>query len=89
LGYDGSVSRAIGILESVATLLFLWPRTAMLGAVLLTEVYGGAIASHRRIGDPLLTHTLFGVYLGIAMWAGIWLRDARLRTLFPVYLPKA
>ncbi|MBN9527910.1 MAG: DoxX family protein [Alphaproteobacteria bacterium] len=89
LGYDGGVSRAIGLIEVAATLLYLWPRTAMLGAVLLTGIYGGAIASHLRIGDPLFSHTLFGVYLGVAMWAGLWLRDARLRALFPIYLPKA
>lgn len=89
LGYDGGVSRAIGLIEVAATLLYLWPRTAMLGAVLLTGIYGGAIASHLRIGDPLFSHTLFGVYLGVAMWAGLWLRDARLRALFPIYLSKA
>ncbi len=83
LGFADSVSRGIGTIEIAATLLYLFPRTAVLGAVLLTGVYGGAIASHLRIDDPLFSHTLFGVYLGAVMWAGVWLRDARLRSLFP------
>lgn len=90
LGFADTVARGIGIIEIVATLLYLWPRTAVLGAVLLTGVFGGAIASHLRIGDPLFSHTLFGVYLGTVMWAGVWLRQGRLRALFPwAYLPKA
>jgi len=59
------------------------PRTSTLGAILLTAIMGGAIASHLRIGDPLLSHTLFGVYLGALAWAGIWLRDGALRRLTP------
>ena len=54
--------------------------------MLLTAVMGGAIASHLRIGDPLLSHTLFGVYLGAAIWGGLYLRDARLRAIFPIRL---
>ncbi len=60
------------------------PRTRILGAVLFTAVFGGAIASHLRLEDPLFSHTLFGVYLGLFMWGGIWLRDPALRALFPV-----
>ena len=56
----------------------------MLGAILLTGYLGGAVASHARIDDPLFSHTLFGVYLGIALWGGLWLRDARVRILLPV-----
>ena len=51
---------------------------------LLTGYLGGAVATHARIGDPLFSHTLFGVYLGIALWGGLWLRDARVRSLLPV-----
>lgn len=83
LGYADTVSRGIGTIEVIATLLYVWPRTATLGAVLLTGVFGGAIASHLRVDDPLFSHTLFGVYLGVAVWAGVWLRDTRLRALFP------
>jgi hypothetical protein len=53
----------------------------VLGAILLTGLLGGAIASHLRIGSPLPTHTLFGVYLGSVIWAGLFLRDVRVRAL--------
>ena len=54
------------------------------GAILLTGYLGGAVASHLRLSDPLFSHTLFGVYLGIALWGGLWLRDARIRNLLPI-----
>jgi predicted secreted protein len=57
--------------------------TAILGAVLLTGYYGGAVASKLRLEDPLFSSILFGVYFGILAWAGLYLRDERLRTLFP------
>jgi hypothetical protein len=60
-------------------LLFVFPRTGLLGAVLMTGLIGGAIASHLRAGSPLFSHTLFGIYLGAFMWAALWLRDPRLR----------
>jgi DoxX-like family len=60
------------------------PRTAVLGAILFMGVFGGAIASHMRVGDPLFSHDLFGVYLGVAMWGGLWLRDPALRAVFPM-----
>lgn len=78
-----SMARPIGVIELISLALYLWPRTAVLGAVLFTGVFGGAIASHWRLGDPLFSHVLFGVYLGILMWGGLWLRDAQLRTVFP------
>jgi hypothetical protein len=56
----------------------------LLGAVLLTGLMGGAIATHLRLDHPLFTHTLFGVYLGLLAWGGLWLRDARLRALIPL-----
>lgn len=77
------MARPIGIIELASLALYLWRRTAVLGAVLFTGVFGGAIASHWRLGDPLFSHTLFGIYLGILMWGGLWLRDAALRSLFP------
>jgi hypothetical protein len=83
LGYPDSIARTIGIMELAITILYAIPRTALFGAVLLMGVLGGAIASHARLGDPLFSHTLFGVYLGIVAWGGLWLRDERLRTLFP------
>lgn len=78
-----TMARPIGIIELASLALYLWPRTAVLGAVLFTGVFGGAIASHWRLGDPLFSHVLFGVYLGVLMWGGLWLRDQRLRALFP------
>lgn len=84
LGYPPELGRTIGVIELVCLALYLNPRTSVLGAVLFTGVMGGAIASHMRIGDPLFSHILFGVYLGAAIWGGLWLRDARLRALFPV-----
>ena len=76
--------RTLGALLLVPTLLYLWPRTALLGAVLLTGYLGGAIATHARIGSPLFTHTLFGVYLALMVWGGLWLRSPALRALLPL-----
>lgn len=86
LGYPPDLGRAIGVIELVCLALYLNPRTATLGAVLFTAVMGGAVASHLRLDNPPFSHTLFGVYLGLAMWGGLWLRDPRLRSLFPVRL---
>lgn len=85
LGWPATVSmaRLLGILTLAGTLLYVWPRTAVLGAILLTAYLGGAVATHVRIGNPLFTHTLFGVYLGIFIWGGLYLRDPRVRALIP------
>jgi hypothetical protein len=83
LGWPDAPIRFIGALEAVLTLLVLWPRTAQLGAVLMTGLLGGAIATNLQAGTPLFTHTLFGIYLGALMWAGLWLRDPALRALLP------
>jgi DoxX-like family len=85
LGYPASASfaRTLGLVLLIATLSYLHPRTAKLGAVLLTAYLGGAVATHVRVGSLLFTHTLFGVYVGLIVWGGLWLRDARLRALFP------
>ena len=79
--YDDATARLLGLLLLGLTLLHAIPRTAFVGAVLLTGYLGGAVATHARIGSPLGTHTLFGVYVGALMWAGLILRDARLRAL--------
>jgi|GraSoiStandDraft_16_1057320.scaffolds.fasta_scaffold2201836_2 DoxX-like family len=86
LGYPASDSfaRFLGVVTLICTALHAWPRTAVLGAVLLTGLMGGAIASHLRLGDPLFTHTLFGVWLGLLLWAGLWLRDERVRRFMPL-----
>ena len=74
----------LGILLLIPTLLYIWPRTAILGAILITGYLGGAIGTHVRINSPLFSHSLFGVYLGIMLWGGLWLRDPRLRALIPL-----
>jgi hypothetical protein len=67
-----------------STLLYAVPRTALLGAILLTGYLGGAVATHVRVGSPLFSHVLFGVYLGFFVWGGLWLRDPRVRALLPL-----
>ena len=86
LGWPPSalVARGLGLLCLVLVVLYSVPQTSVLGAVLLTGYLGGAAATHLRIGDPLFSHVLFGVYLGLFMWGGLYLREARLRALFPV-----
>ncbi|MBV9827400.1 MAG: DoxX family protein [Alphaproteobacteria bacterium] len=74
---------ALGLILLASTALYALPRTAVLGAILLTGYLGGAVASHARLGDPLLTHDLFGVYLGFLVWGGLWFRDSRVRALLP------
>ena len=73
--------RALGVVLIASALLYAYPRTAFLGAILITAYLGGAVATHVRVGSPLFSHSLFGVYLGIALWAGLWLRDPRIRGL--------
>ncbi|MGG5885996.1 DoxX family protein [Falsiroseomonas sp. HC035] len=79
LAEDVLTRRGLGTMLIGATLLYAWPRTALVGAIVLTAYLGGAVAAHARIGSPLFSHTLFGVYLGVLAWFGLWLRDARLR----------
>ena len=76
--------RSRGVVLLACALLYAAPRTAFLGAILITAYLGGAVATHLRIGSPLFSHTLFGVYVGVAVWAGLWLREPRLRALLPV-----
>jgi hypothetical protein len=74
----------IGIIELVLTVLFLVPRTALLAAILMMGLLGGALASHLRAGSPLFSHILFSIYLGTFMWVALWLRDESLRKVFPL-----
>jgi hypothetical protein len=89
LGWPSNLpmARLLGVLTVGGTLLYLVPRTAFLGALLLTAYLGGAVATHVRIGNPLFSHVLFGVYLGVMLWGGLWLRDPRLRALLPLTAP--
>jgi hypothetical protein len=81
---DPAFYRLLGAILATCTLLYAYPRTAVLGAILLTGYLGGAIATHLRVGSPLLSFTLFGLYLGLAVWVGLYLRDPRLRALLPL-----
>jgi len=78
------IIRTLGVLTLAGTLLYAWPRTSVLGAIILTGYLGGAIYAHFRLADPLFTHTLFGVYLGLLIWGGLYLRDPRVRALLPL-----
>lgn len=83
LGYPTESVMWIGLIQLVCLVLYLVPRTAVLGALLMTGYLGGAVATHVRISNPLLTHTLFPVYVGLILWGGLYLREERLRALVP------
>lgn len=86
LGYSGSpeLARGLGVMTLAIALLYALPRTSILGAILLTGLLGGAMATHLRVGSPLFSHLFFGLYLGLIAWGGLYLRDGRLRRLFPL-----
>lgn len=79
IGWTGDLAFKLGFLELACTLLYLIPRTTVLGAILLTGYMGGAIATHVRVGDPVYLHCV----IGVVIWLGVYLRDARLRELIP------
>jgi hypothetical protein len=82
IGYPVHVIRPLGIIQVICLALYLWPRSAVVGAVLWTGYLGGAIATHLRLGHPLLSHTLFPIYVAVLLWGGLWLRQKNLRALF-------
>jgi len=84
LGYPVSLAIPLGIVELICLALYVFRRTSVLGAILLTGYLGGAVAIHVRIGSPLFSHLLFPVYVGLMLWGGLYLRDARLRALVPL-----
>ena len=84
IGWPESLIIPLGIVLLICTILYVIPSTSVLGAILLTGYLGGAVATHVRIGDPLFTHVLFPVYLGVLLWLGLYLRDGRLRALVPL-----
>ncbi|HEY2082965.1 MAG TPA: DoxX family protein [Verrucomicrobiae bacterium] len=83
LGLPDSAITSIGIVLLVCTVLYAIPRTAILGAILLTGYLGGAVATQVRAGSPLF-ETLFPVIFGVLVWGGLFLRDGRLRAMIPV-----
>jgi hypothetical protein len=85
IGFQGEILvRELGIILLLCTLLYAAPPTATLGAILLTGYLGGAVAAHLRVSDPLFTHVLFGVYVGVLVWGGLYLRDTKLRAALPL-----
>ena len=82
LGWSDHTLPAVGAIALFCTALYLIPRTALLGAILLTGYFGGAIASHVRVDSPLFSHTLFPIYIAALFWVGLFLRDDRVRALF-------
>lgn len=84
LGYPASVIPGLGVVQLVCLALYLWPRTAVLGAVLWTGYLGGAVATHVRLEHPWLSHTLFPVWVALLLWGGLWLRDRRVRAVLPL-----
>ncbi len=84
LGYPVSLALSIGILELVCIIVYVIPRTSLLGAILLTGYLGGAVATNVRIGSPLFSHVFFPIYVGVLVWGGLFLGEERLRALIPL-----
>jgi hypothetical protein len=83
LGWPATTVTSVGLVLLACTALYAYPRTSVLGAILLTAYLGGAVATHARIGSPFFSHTLFGVYVGFMLWGALYLRNDRIRTLVP------
>lgn len=84
VGWPTKYLLLIGLIEVGCVILFLIPRTALLGAVLTTGLLGAALAANLRVDNPLFSHTLFSIYVGIAVWVALWLREERVREVFPL-----
>ena len=84
LGFETHHLPIIGTLALISTILYIYRRTEILGAILLTGYWGGAIATHVRLDNPLFSHILFPVYFGILAWGALWLKNEQLRNLIPV-----
>ncbi|HKO14190.1 MAG TPA: DoxX family protein [Acidobacteriaceae bacterium] len=82
-GWPLHLSPVLGVILLTSTILFIIPRTAFLGAILLTAYLGGAVATNLRLENPLFTYTLFPVYFGVLLWGSLWLRDSRIAALIP------
>lgn len=84
LGYPENTIFGMGVLLLTCVVLYMIPRTAVLGAILLTGYLGGAVATQVRLGAPLFSHVLFPVYLGLMVWTGLYLVNSRVRGLLPM-----
>ncbi len=83
LGWPHGYALMIGLIELAGTVLYVIPATSLLGAIIMTGLFGGAIATQVRAESPLLSHILFSFYLSAFMWGGLWLRDGRIRSILP------
>lgn len=83
LGWPAGYALMIGIIELACVVLYLVPSTSLLGAVLMTGLLGGAMATQIRAASPLFSHVLFSIYLGAFMWGGLWLRLPAVRAVLP------
>jgi hypothetical protein len=83
LGYPETVIIPLGIVLTACTVLYVIPRTAVLGAILLTGYLGGAVATHVRLSEGIFPVT-FPIIMGVLVWGGLWLRDNKLRDLIPL-----
>jgi hypothetical protein len=81
LGFSHDSIIGIGLVELAMMALYLLPRTAPIGAVLWTGYLGGAVATHVRMGHPLLTHTLMPIWVAVLLWLPLYLKDSRVRAL--------
>ena len=84
VGWPVKYMLLIGVIELVCTVLFVIPKTGLLGAVLLTGLLAAALAANLRVDNPLFSHTLFSLYLGVFAWVALWLREPGLRGVFPL-----
>ncbi|MEZ5308743.1 MAG: DoxX family protein [Pyrinomonadaceae bacterium] len=84
MGWEPSTMKALGVVEILSTLIYLFPKTSILGAILLTGYMGGAIATHVRVGDPFLMQ----IGIGVVLWLALWLREERLGKLIPLVAGK-
>jgi hypothetical protein len=81
LGFTPQQVFVVGVIAAICLVIYLIPRTAPIGAVLWTGYFGGAIVTHFRLGNPLLTHVLFPIYVSILIWGSLYLRDPRVRAV--------
>jgi hypothetical protein len=84
VGWPTKYMLLIGCIELACMVLYAYPRTALLGAVLMTGLLSAALAANLRVDNPLFSHTLFSIYFGVAMWVALWLRDPKIRDVFPL-----
>lgn len=89
MGIPMRLGRSLGVIEVLVAILYAVPRTAVLGAILVAGFFGGAICTHFRVGELGSPAELVATAIGIIAWAGLWLRNPRLRELLPLVRGKA